>query len=145
MAVICADRRSSCKAAQPLNREWVTALIFISNKSWVLLRLWWFKEGVFLRSVVLGPHLGRIDYEADNQWTDKSLTGLKWVNHFDKHTVTCVKDVYQMLVLNKREGDKLAGLLGYYKTHSSFTIYLPHLYQNTLAPDFRFLAYKTGK
>lgn len=95
------ERRSQPKAVQPGNREWVIVIQGINAQGWAI--------PPFI--IFAGKYHFSTWYEGDdippewaialseNGWTTNQL-GIKWLQHFDKHTKDRTVGVYRLLVID---------------------------------------------
>ncbi len=101
MVVICVDRSSRGKKIQPRNREWVTAIEYMSSDSFVL-PLFLVVQGVnYLASWYTECNLpfSQVIKTSPNGWTDNDIT-LQQIQHFDKYIIVRRERGYRMVVLD---------------------------------------------
>jgi hypothetical protein len=68
-----------------------------------------------------------------NGWTDNE-TGLEWIEHFDKHTISRTKGTYRMLVVDGHESHQSAEFEAFCKAKNIITICLPAHASHLLQP-----------
>ena len=126
MVVTRADRRGRGKAIQPGNWEWATAIVCVNAEGGSIPPFLvvqgkchlssWYTEGGLPHDWVIKP--------TSNGWTNNE-TGLEWLQHFDKHTRSCAKGPYRMLVLDGHESHESAAFQEYCKDNNIITLCLP--------------------
>lgn len=126
MVVTRADRRGRGKQVQPGNREWATAIECINAEGWCLPPFLviqgayhlanWYTECNLPDDWAIKP--------TSNGWTDNE-TGLQWIKHFDKHTLSRTKGAYRMLVIDGHESHQSAEFESFCKDNKIITICLP--------------------
>jgi hypothetical protein len=126
MVVTRSDRVGKPKAIQPGNREWATAICYVSGDGYVV--------PPFL--VVRGRfHLASwyTEHQIPDNWAVKTTnngltdnnTGLDWLHHFDKYTKRRQQGVHRMLVLDGQESYVSAEFEDYCKENKIITLCLP--------------------
>ena len=135
MVVTRADRRGRSKFVQPGNREWATAIECVNAEGWCLPPFLvvqgayhlanWYTEGSLPKDWVIKPTF--------NGWTDNE-TGLEWIEHFDKHTISRTKGTYRMLVVDGHESHQSAEFEAFCKAKNIITICLPAHASHLLQP-----------
>ena len=102
--VTASDRRSKPKSLQQGNREWVTSVVCVSAAGWAIPPFiifqgkyhlsTWYKEESLPKDWVIAV--------SDNGWTTNEL-GVKWLEHFDRHTKERAVGAYRLLILDGHE------------------------------------------
>lgn len=112
MVVTRVDRQRRSKSVQPGNRIWATAIECVNA-------VWWCIPPFLI--VQGAHHLANWFTESDlppdwkikptsNGWTNNE-TGLEWIKHFHKHTLSRTKGIYRMIVLDRHESHRPAFVL----------------------------------
>ncbi|EYB30540.1 hypothetical protein FG05_35167 [Fusarium graminearum] len=130
-----AERRGKPKSVQPGNREWVTVIEGINATGWAI--------PPFI--IVTGKHHLRNWYEGSslpadwaiattqNGWTNNE-TGLKWLKHFDEHTINRSVGQYRLLILDGHESHRSADFEAYCKEKKIITLCMPAHASHLLQP-----------
>lgn len=135
MVVTGADRSGKRKKVQPGNREWVTVIQGVCSDGWCLPPFIvvkgvyhlanWYSDSTLPRDWVIKPTL--------NGWTDNE-TGLDWIRHFEKHTVTRARGRYRLLVIDGHESHVSAAFEAFCKEKRIVTVSMPPHSSHLLQP-----------
>ena len=129
MVVTCADRRGRGKVVQLGNWEWAIVITCISTEGWSIpsflvvkgsyhLLNWYTEDGLLYDWV--------IKLTSNGQTTNE--TGLDWLKYFDKHTASCARGLYCILVLDRHKSHESTEFQEYCKVYNIITLCLsPYL------------------
>ena len=133
--VTSAERRGRPKTVQQGDREWTTVIQGINAMGWAIPPYIifqgkyhltaWYKEKQIPRNWVLGV--------SDNGWSTNEL-GLKWVEHFDKHTKGCTVGIARLLILDGHESHESLEFQQYCKDNKIITLCMPPHSSHLLQP-----------
>ena len=107
VVITASERRSAPKKIQPGNREWATLIACINAAGWaippflILAATYhlssWYQEG----DLPFGWSIST----SSNGWTTNEL-GMKWLDHFDKHTKARTVGTHRLLILDGHESHR---------------------------------------
>jgi hypothetical protein len=126
MVVTSTERRGLARLAQPGNREWVTVIQGVNSQGWVIppfiivagkyhLENWYSERTLPTNWVVTTTY---------NGWTDNK-EGLRWIQHFDKHTKSRSIGRYRLLVVDGHESHHSTQFEQYCKEQNIITLCMP--------------------
>jgi hypothetical protein len=134
LVITASERRGRPKAVQPGNREWVTVIQGINAAGWAI--------PPFI--VFAGKHHLSAWYEediprdwaiavSDNGWTTNEI-GVKWLEHFIKHTEGKVVGAHRLLILDGHESHQSLEFRELCKENNIYTLCMPPHSSHLLQP-----------
>ena len=133
--VTASKRRSKPKSLQQGNREWVTSVVCVSATGSAIPPFIifqgkhhlsaWYKEDSLPRDWLIGV--------SKNGWTTNEL-GLKWLEHFDKHTKERTVGAYRLLILDGHESHDSLEFQQYCKEAKIIALCMPPHASHLLQP-----------
>ncbi|KAF2175970.1 CENP-B protein [Zopfia rhizophila CBS 207.26] len=129
------DRRNRRKAVQPGNREWVTVIQGINAKGWAIPPFIIFAGTYHLSAWYEGNDIPPdwVILLSDNGWTNNEL-GIKWLQHFDKHTKGRTVGVHRLLIIDGHESHDSLEFQQLCKEKSIITLCMPSHSSHLLQP-----------
>jgi hypothetical protein len=133
--VTSSERRSNAKLVQPGNRQWVTVIQGVNSQGWCVPPFIvvagkyhlssWFQETGLLKDWVVAT--------TENGWTTNE-TGLKWAQHFEKHTRPRTIGTYRLLILDGHESHHSVEFDSYCTDNNIITLCMPPHSSHLLQP-----------
>jgi hypothetical protein len=131
--VTSSDTIGRATVVQPGNREWVTTIECINASGWRLPPF-----------VILSGKLHQASWYkdlpddwvvavSDNGWTTDEL-GLEWLKHFNRHTESCTKGAYRLLILDGHGSHATPEFDQYCKDNKIITLCMPPHTSHLLQP-----------
>jgi hypothetical protein len=133
--VTASERRSRPKSLQQGNQEWTTSVVCVSAAGWATPPFIifqgkhhlsaWYKEESVPRDWVLAV--------SENGWITNEL-GLKWLEHFNRHTKERSVGGYCLLILDRHESHNSHEFQQYCKEAKIITLCMPPYSSHLLQP-----------
>ncbi|KAL2885150.1 hypothetical protein HOO65_080100 [Ceratocystis lukuohia] len=126
IVVTGAERRGMAKSLQPGNREWVTVIQAINAEGWAVAPFIvvsgqyhlssWYRESNLPGDWAIAT--------TQNGWTDND-TGLKWLKHFNHHTIARSNSRYRLLIVDGHQSHHSADFERYCEENHIITLCMP--------------------
>ncbi|KAF2174999.1 CENP-B protein, partial [Zopfia rhizophila CBS 207.26] len=129
------ERRHQPKAVQPGNREWVTVIQGVNAQGWAIPSFIIF-AGKHHLSAWYQDDAIPLDWPislSENGWTTNKL-GVKWLQHFDKHTKDRTVGVRRLLVIDGHESHDSLEFQQLCKEKNIITLCMPSHSSHLLQP-----------
>jgi hypothetical protein len=133
--VTASERRLKPKSLQQGNKEWVTSVVCVSAAGWAIPPFIifqgkhhlsaWYKEDSLPKDWVIGV--------SENGWTTNEL-GLKWLEHFDRHTKERTVGAHRLLILDGHESHNSVEFQQYCTEAKIITLCMPPHSSHLLQP-----------
>ena len=135
MVVTGSERRGRPLAQQPGNREWVTSIMAINAMGRSIPPFIIFGGKYHLSSWYEEPSIPRdwVFAMSENGWTNNEL-GVKWLQHFDRHTRGGTLGEYRLLIIDGHESHKSLEFCQLCEESKIITICMPPHSSHKLQP-----------
>ena len=131
--VISSDTVGRAVLIQPGNREWVTVIEGVNAAGWAIPPFIILAGKVHQSGWYRALPTNWVVAVSDNGWTNDEL-GYKWIQHFNRHTESCTKGAYRLLILNGHNSHATPEFDQYCTQHKIITLCMPAHTSHLLQP-----------
>ena len=135
MVVTHTDKRGKPKTTQPGNREWITVIQGVNSQGWAIPPFIvfagknhlanWYQDRTIPGNWVISL--------SSNGWTTNEI-GLKWIQHFEKHTQLRKMGGYRLLILDGHDSHHSTDFEFFCRDHNIVTLCMPAHSSHILQP-----------
>jgi hypothetical protein len=118
---------------QPGDRKWVTTIKGVSASGWAIPPFIILSGKLHQASWYQGLPADWVVAVSDNGWTTDEL-GLKWLEHFNRHTISCTAGAYRLLILDGHSSHATPEFDQYCKNNKIITLCMPPHSSHLLQP-----------